>query len=808
MKKRVFVLTNMMFLLLAGCGDSSEKKTSPTPNDKPTATEEKTTNKDTTSKPKPEVIKNRTKGAVFNSDINLSFFVADIKSAIKNLPIDVNYAVNSEGLLNLNGETAVELKTDLTKAQAYQDQDGNTVSSTDTAINNMNAFKSLVTIPQTFSKITSLLSIPLSDVFPGQYKALGYEFTKMMNSIPKKTSSNDTARENALKALGGENLSFYLNQTGRYFSETHRSGNDEKARAYTESISETPSDSSTVTDILELISILQEMDISEIQQLDFISLLENIQNGDVITDEMNEKLRMVYEQLRKYADIFVGGMNVEKTGKKNEDGTVDAGFRFYLNDYGLSQLDKAVVDSISGMTGENSDSISSLLPQVKFTDATVAIDFYRGDDQYTHFGGCYLNFAFEVGSEDENKKSNNITMELVMDHNNGEMLASDYFGSLEKKNQHYKKVSDEFNSYYDKIGKAVSYFDGDFNAGNLDISDENGNNLDAAVALYDTLDADTKFMLTDAVDKSTIKKNYNEGREMVEKAIKTYNTLYNFEEIKGSHSLASVSTAFNSAMEYKNWDMAFKELDSSTYDKVLKVEKDALDDLERQIESYKASISSLSEDASDSEIKAVLQTALSALRKEIKNYMPSTIFGIPTDAKYCSSLFLTDELKEKRSALIDTDLNGTLYQIERLNQDYYVNHLKKIVTDTTKTGKEINDSFNSFVDAYHEIVVTSSLMDSTTVGNYIIIKAKEEVKEKYNDAVSPYFQELTDESIAAYTAMKNEPIDANKALFTKAVNDAKTVLQTAGECEEKVFGEMLTADYSSFLEQLETMSNI
>ena len=38
MKKRVFVLTNMMFLLLAGCGKSSEKKTSPIPNDKPTAT--------------------------------------------------------------------------------------------------------------------------------------------------------------------------------------------------------------------------------------------------------------------------------------------------------------------------------------------------------------------------------------------------------------------------------------------------------------------------------------------------------------------------------------------------------------------------------------------------------------------------------------------------------------------------------------------------------------------------------------------------------------------------------------------------
>lgn len=803
MKKRVFVLTNMMFLLLAGCGDSSEKKTSPTPNDKPT-TEEKTTTKDTTAKPKPEVIKNRTKGAVFNSDINLSFFVADIKSSIKNLPIDVNYAVNSDGLLNLNGETAVELKADLTKANAYQDKDGNTVSSTDVAIDNMNAFKSLVTIPQTFSKVTSLLSIPLSDAFPGQYKALGYEFTKMMNSIPKKTSSNESARANALKALGGENLSFYLNQTGQYFSETHQSGNDEKARAYTESISETPSDNSTVTEIMELISILQEMDISEIQKLDFISLLENIQNGDVITDEMNEQLRAIYEQLRKYADIIVGGMNVEKTGKTNEDGTVDAGFRFYLNDYGLSQLDKAFVDMISGMTGQDSEELESLLPQLKFTDATVAIDLYRGDDQYTHFGGCYFNFAFDVGS-DESKKSNNITMELVMDHNNGEKLSSDYFGSLEQRNQHYKKVSDEFNSYYDKIGKSVSYFDGDSNPGSLDISKENGDILDAAVILYDTLDADTKFMLTDAVDKSTIKKNYNEGRDKVKKAANIYNTLYNLEEIKGSHSLVSASTAFDKAMEYKNWELAFKELDSSTYDKVLKVEKDALDSLESQIESYKTSISSLSDDASDAEIKAVLQTELSALRKEVKNYKPSTILGLKTDAKYSSSLFLTDELKEKRDSLVTNALDGPLYQIESLNQDYYVNHLKKIVLDTTKTGKEINDAFNSFVNTYHDTIVSSSMVNSAAAESYVVSKANEEVKENYKSAVTPYFQELTDKAIASYTKMKGENTDTNKTAFTKAVNEAKSVLQVAEECEKKAYGETLTADYSSFLGQLETM---
>lgn len=802
MKKRVFVLTNMMFLLLAGCGKSSEKKTSPIPNDKPTATEEKTTNKDTTSKP--EVIKNRTKGAVFNSDINLSFFVADIKSSIKNLPIDVNYAVNSDGLFNLNGETAVELKADLTKANAYQDKDGNTVSSTDVAIDNMNAFKSLVTIPQTFSKVTSLLSIPLSDAFPGQYKALGYEFTKMMNSIPKKTSSNESARANALKALGGENLSLYLNQTGQYFSETHQSGNDEKARVYTESISETPSDNSTVTEIMELISILQEMDISEIQKLDFISLLENIQNGDVITDEMNEQLRAIYEQLRKYSDIFVGGMNIEKTGKTNEDGTVDAGFRFYLNDYGLSQLDKAFVDVISGMTGQDSEELESLLPQLKFTDATVAIDFYKGDDQYTHFGGCYFNFAFDVGS-DESKKSNNITMELVMDHNNGEKLSSDYFGSLEKRNQHYKKVSDEFNSYYDKIGKSVSYFDGDCNPGSLDISKENGDNLDAAVILYDTLNDDTKFMLTDAVDKSTIKKNYDEGRDKVKKAASIYNTLYNLEEIKGSHSLVSVATAFNKAMEYKNWELAFKELDSSAYDKVLKVEKDALDSLENQIESYKTSISSLSKDASDAEIKAVLQTELSALRKEVKNYKPSTILGLKTDAKYSSSLFLTDELKEKRDSLVTNALDGPLYQIESLNQDYYVNHLKKIVSDTTKTGKEINDAFNSFVNTYHDTIVSSSMVNSAAAESYVVSKANEEVKENYKSAVTPYFQELTDKAIASYTKMKGENTDTNKTAFTKAVNEAKSVLQVAEECEKKAYGETLTADYSSFLGQLETM---
>ncbi len=801
MKKKVFVLTNLMFLVLAGCGKNSES----TSTDKP-STEKKTesSSSKTTETPKPETVKNKSKGATFNSDINFSFLVADLNSTIKDLPVDVNYAVNSDGLLNLEGgNTAVEFKADVTKANAYQDSDGNTVSSTDAAINNMEGVKALLTVPQSISTITSLLSVPLSDVVPAQYKALGYAFTEMMGTIPEKTDSNETARANALKALGSENFSFYLNQSGVSGSETHGTGDDAKVRTYKEYEFTDTGESSKIKEITEVISILQELEISELQKLDYMSLLTQIANGDIISDETNETIKEKYALIKKYADILVGGANIEKYGTTYDDGTADAGFKLYLNEYGLGQLDKAFQDSLSDIASKSSI-LSSMISQIKFTDFTFGLEFYKGSDQYTHFGGIYLNFAFDMGDTEDGGKKNNITLDLKMNRDSGESIASDYFNALETKNEHYQQVKEEFKAYYEKIGKAVSYYDGDFTASSLDISEENGNNLDAAVVLYDTLSDDCKFMMTDAIKKDEIKTKYNEAREKLQKAITAYGYLYKAESIKGSHSLSSVSTAFSSVSDYKNWNQAFLELDSSTYSNVLKVETDTLNSLSDSIQSYADAINSLKSDATDSEIKKVLSTSLTSLRNEVKDYKPSTVFGIPTAAKYQNKLFLTDELKEKKNSLLDESEGSILYTIDRANQDYFINHLNSIVSDTTKSSQEIEESFHSFVNAYYASVVTSAFTGEDSSVSYVYGKSADFI-DSYASAVKTYFQALTDDAISTYSALKNDATDTNRTAYNNAITKAKSVLSTAISDEEKIFNEKLSEDYYDFILQLEEM---
>ncbi len=800
MKKKVIALTSMMLLVLAGCGKNSDSAST----EKPISTDKKTdSTSQTTEKPKPETVKNKTKGATFNSDINLSLLVADINSTVKDLPIEVNYAANSDGLLNLEGgNTAVELKADVTKANAYQDEDGNTVSSTDAAINNMEGVKSLLTVPQSLGNITSLLSLPVSDYIPAQYKALGYAFTQMLDTIPEKTDSNETERANALKALGSENFSLYLNQLGVSGSETHGTGDDAKVRTYKEYAFSNSGDDSKLKEIMEIISVLQELEVSELQKLDYMSLLSQIANGDIISDETNETIKEKYALIKKYADIIVGGANIEKYGTTYDDGTADAGFKVYLNEYGLSQMDKALQESLSDLTS-SSTILNSLVSQIKFTDFSFALEFYKGKDQYTHFGGIYLNFAFDLGDSKDGGKKNNITLSLTMDRDEGTQIASNYFNALETKNEHYQEVKEEFKSYYELIGKSVSYYTGDFNASSLDITEENGKNLDAAVALYDTLSEDCKFMMTDAVKKDEIKTKYNEAREKLQKAISAYGVLYAAESLKGSHSMSSVSTAFSSIADYKNWGTAFKEMDSSTYNNVVTVETDTLNNLSSLIQNYNTAITSLSVEADDTDIKAVSKQ-LTTLRNEVKNYKPSTVFGIPTAAKYPDKLFVTDELIATKDNLLSEEEGSMLYVIDRANQDYFVNHLGTILADSTKTSQEKEENFQSFVTNYYSAAVTSSFTDADESLAYVNEKAAD-ILESYMTAVSPYFQQLVDTAITAYSQLKNDVTDENRKTYNTAISNAKNVLSKANTNEEKVFGNKVSEDYYNFILQLADM---
>ncbi len=311
-------------------------------------------------------------------------------------------------------------------------------------------------------------------------------------------------------------------------------------------------------------------------------------------------------------------------------------------------------------------------------------------------------------------------------------------------------------------------------------------------------------MMTDAIKKEDIKTKYNEAREKLQKAISVYSIAYKRETLKGSHSLGSVYTAFNSISGYLNWGTAFKELDSSVYNDALKVESDTLDTLSSSIDSYTTAITSLKSDATDSEIKAVVSSQFSTLRNDIKNYKPSTILGIPTAARYQDKLFLTEELKAKKNEILDEAEGGKLYTIDRENQDYFVNHLYTILSDSSKTSQQIEESFQSFVNSYYSSVVTSSLTDADESLAYVNVKAAEYL-ESYKTAAAPYFQELVDTAISAYSQLKNDATDENRKAYNVAISNAKTVLSKASSNEEKVFASKVAEEYYNFILQLAAM---
>ncbi len=790
MKKRVLILSNIALLVLAGCGS----KTSET--GKNTATENKPTDMVETTKrtesTTPTKNYNKTKGGTFSSDINLSLLVADLNSTIKDLPITANFRTNDDGLLNLSDNNkALELTADLTKANAYTKKDGTTVSSVDAAIDNIKGFTSLVTIPEQLSSLSSLMPVSLSGVFPGQYKALGYEFSKMVDTL-------DAAEDKsaALKSLGQESISLYLNDV---YTSTYEAHDNQKVRAYQRNETSYDMDTSGLDSILEMITILQELDISEIQKLDFVSLIDNIENGTVISDATNETIRNAYETIKKFGDIFVGGIGLDKTGKTNEDGTIDAGFKLYLNEYGLGQLKKTLIEEISSIESVPSI-VASLLDNIEFTDFSIGIDLYKGLDEYTHFGGFDFDLAFNLGTT-----ANNITISLDMDHDSGKDLSADYFTALDQKNNTFKQTADTFDTYYDAIGKAVSYYDGDYDNSGMDLRKENGEVLKAAVIEYDTLSEEVKYMLTDAFKKEDIMTKYEEGRKVLTDAIADYNAAYTKET---NHSISTISSKLKKASEYEYWKEAFEEEDEETYQKAREVEVNELTSVENNVNSYIENINALDANSSDTEIEKMLKTELNNIRNTIKNYKPTSFFGITSPAKYSDSILFGEDLILRKDALLLTDEGSKLYAVETGAIDYFVKHLSVLLKDTSKTSQEITDAFSTYSKNYaFNLTSSSSMIGSDIASEYLHSQALEKTKNDYMTAVAPYVQETIDMVLDEYQKLKADASSVNKAEWLVISKAQSKVMQNICNRELAVYGEMLNEDSYTFLNQLVKMGN-
>lgn len=790
MKKRVFVLSNIALLVLAGCGSGTSENT------ETKVTEKNQTDVTETAKrtevPAPVKNYNRSKGGKFTSDINLSLLVANLNSTIRDLPVTANFRANDDGLLNLSDNNkALELTADLTKANAYTDEEGNSVSSTDAAINNIKGFKNLVTIPEQLSSISSLLPVSLSSVFPGQYKALGYEFSKMVSSL-------DDAQDKsaALTALGQETVSLYLNDVYTSAAETH---NGKNVRAYHRMDSSYEIDTSGLDSILEMVTILQELDISEIQKLDFVSLIDNIENGTIITDETNETIRNVYQTIKKVGDIFVGGIGLDKMGKTNEDGTVDAGFRLYLNEYGLGQLKKTMIEEISSIESVPSI-VATLLDSLEFTDFSVAIDLYKGLDEYTHFGGFAFDLAFKLGTAESN-----ITISLEMDHDSGSELASDYFSALDQKNNSFKTTSDAFDIYYDAVGRAVSYYDGDYVNSGMDIRQENGEVLRTALNQYDSLTDDVKFMLTDAFKKEDIMTKYDEGRKALMDAIAAYKTAYDKES---SHSISTIASKFKTVSEYDHWKEALEEQDEETYQNARKVEVDEITSVENRITSYLDELNTITDKSTDAETERVLKTDLNGVRDTIKNYKPTSFFGIVSPAKYSDSILFGDDLILRKDAFLADYEGSRLYDVEIGAIDCFVGQLSFLVKDTSKTSKEIVDAFSDYSKKYvSNLTSSSSMIDSSLASDYLHAHALELTKDDYMNAVTPYVTETIDKTLDEYQKLKADPSTVNKAAWAVVAAAQNKVLKNICNREIAVYGQMLNEESFNFLTKLIKMGN-
>lgn len=802
MKKSVFALTSLSLLLIAGCGstanvtESSGKTTSDTGDVLPDTDEKKSDASESVSEstseeePSPKKnITNVTKGGVLNADVNLNVVLAELSTSFKGLPVSLNYATK-DGVFDLDdGDKNVELRADLTKANATDD-----ASATDNAINNINGFTNLVTIPKTLSSLSSYLPVSLSDVFPGQYKAMGYEFTKMKDTLSKAKTDDD--KKTALDSLGSEEVSLYLNDSAISLSETHNTSNP---RAYVSKDINVSDNTDSLQNIIAIIAALQDFSVSDLEKIDFVTLINGIEDGTLISDDVNDKMKEIYTIVEKVGDILVGGFNIDKTSSKATDGTEDVTLKFYLNDSGKNNLSSYVQKTLKSIDGIPS-LLDTFIDTFDVQDVSFSVTLYKGKDSYTRFGGFDFNVEFSVGSYDpetdksDTRMKSNITVDLDMDRTDTS-IAEDYFDNLKVSNAQFAVIADEFDRYYEKVGKSVSYYTGDSASSGIDITTENGEVLDDAVNSYDSLSEGAKFMLTDAVTKDTIKTAYNKGRETLTKAITTFNK-------KKTKNMSAVSTSFKSVSAYKNWQLALEEEDADTYNNVKTIEDEYLTSLETSVESAITAANEI--EGYDGSNLTYFSSTLPNVRKELKNLLSSTVLGIVVQPTYKDAIFVTDELVARRNTLASTAEGSSIYNLETASIDAFLKCVNQFDNPTTDTCSASYTKLADVMDDYYKIVATNSLLDDAT--DIIITKATESYKTSYTTFINMYYSVEKDNLVTAYTNLKaSYPASTDTSAWTTAVNNSKKLRTNIQSIELNLFGEEISNSNYQFMAELEAL---
>lgn len=677
------------------------------------------------------------------ADIQLALLGMGFDSISIHAPLSLTYPTK-QGEMASGKDRKVAIEIPLNQGIASENK-----SESEQGRDNLIGFKKLVDIPDDFSLFRSFLPGNLFASLPSGWKLLGSSFKDVAASVDGLTGD---ALENALEEKE-ESLLFYSDSEESGLSEYNVTDGKTRARG---SVS-FGNGNGLSTSFSQLLT--------DGTKEDFFSLVHSAlsfldDDEDLIPKENQEKYASYIYLL---GEALEQGFRLSKSSEVKEDKTYQ---------HLTYSLDPETLLSISNLIQNTLVTeypiLSTYVSLLNLSFTSFALQFTTFEDET---GSYFSEFAFDTefslaGSEQYIHVDFSLPEDPVVD-------SAATLNAAKEKNSRFQKVSKEAYSFLSPIEKDVALYDGDTYNGFLDISLSEKEALDNAVASYDSLSEDAKFLLTSYVDKEKIPALYQKGREVLRKTIEDYKTKKSSLKEGESFSLEDakkiLASSSTSLVSYKNWEKALEE-DSegkTFYNEVSSLEKKDIDSLTSKAKNLLAKAKKIEGDSS-----TIYEEYLSCL-EEIRNllssssslsfasYLPSeSAFG-SKEGKYAG--ILLSPYKEELDRFADLTSTEEV-SIASLQKEMISLMEKAILSVLNGSGSE-KEKFSSLAPLLTEenyLTVLESLLSGYTANGFsqgaLVSSFQKEASttllSAYDSVRSTLMKSTKEEALKAYSALE------------------------------------------------------
>lgn len=711
--------------------------------------------------------------------------------------VDVNYLSNNNALyLDNNKNTDIHINGHLNDSFNTSDiksKDGNTTiitgkSQSEQVVSN---YKSMYDILYKFRDDlhTFQTMAPAYDTikFSNQYLSAGESYKKLYSSTNQFTSSlTDDAIYYSNK---NDVLSLYNNDDntirprfafGKDFISNDNTDTDNDFSNYMQSLSMVLK--LLTNQGLSFSALLSKLDLNTIlSNVDYVGILlgtkslpiggitlPSLEDGDLIKDGTGEVLKEASKILAVVCDILSDGFNVYKSSEKYNN--YDAlKLRFYLTDIGLDKLN----NYLSEVCNEKLPDIikGQIKPSVSNSDMSLVM-YSDAKLNQSHFGSFTIDSDFKLNDSSISKLYYDLRLDTdISDNSSYKPLSSTI-----------KDIVLAYISYTNKAVTAIPFVYSYGKKTDVSIDSISGNNIDDAISSYSTLSNNVKFMLTDTFTVDSLKKNYNEGRTLLNEVVNKLNT-------QTLSTMDDVKNVLDELKEYTNYRSALKEASEDGYSKILAIEKLYLDSLINEFKTRKESNDQLSSASSKDEILTAINDTYTLISKtEITSLLSKYEFKVDSSKLTLIDILNKDELLKKGViSLNDTTVyNSKLFLIDSTNKKNivdYKNEVKKLIS--------LNKRNNVYYSLYEQCLSISTLyanlMKDTINKSSLTTADLFEINNYFQKASSTYQREVTTQSITVgITKFDDIPKDityilkedGNQSLINSILKDSKEAYTT------------------------------